>query len=733
MASLQLNHIYKVYPNGTKAVNDFSMNIEDKEFIVFVGPSGCGKSTTLRMIAGLEEITAGELRIGDLVVNDVEPKDRDIAMVFQNYALYPHMTVYENMAFGLRLRTIVDVKRDENGEPLLAENGNPIYFTRKYTKEEIDSKITEAARILGITEYLERRPKEMSGGQRQRVALGRAIVRNPKVMLLDEPLSNLDAKLRTAMRSEISKLHHKLQTTFIYVTHDQVEAMTMGTRIVVMKDGFVQQIDTPRNLYRFPANKFVAGFIGTPQMNFFEGTLTQNGDKVVVAFDNTSVKLEAPISYFNKADRAYLDGSKTVLIGIRAEHVSTNAKKYPYKAQCRVSHVEELGTDCQVYADFNLDSEDIVGESPTRVIVKAPAGSVYDVDEVIDVSLDLSQLHVFDPETENTIAPRIPKEITTEGVVTNDVLTLLGNEIALPEAIRVENGVYGVTIPTNAVSLGGAIAAEVTEQEDVNGQLLLHLKVSDRVLFAIVDKDAKVGKKVKIHLDLKQIALTKDGEIVVAPLNCDNALGGALAKRKVVKYLSHPIEQPQQEEEKLAATEQKDKSENTTRKVAKLKKYKELGFFLDTAGSSYDCSRELAMRLINGGGQHIFGKPLELHFTPYQVSVAQPRTVAALVEEVVTEDGKTVAKCRLEGQKVEIPVFEDFDGTELGVTLDPIGIKATVEQVLNYGTEIFAVCRVGDTLVNVAVDKDFNAEEVTLALDVEQLAIVELARGIRLA
>lgn len=247
MAGLQFNHIYKVYPNGTKAVNDFNMEIKDKEFIVFVGPSGCGKSTTLRMIAGLEEITAGELRIGDIVVNDVEPKDRDIAMVFQNYALYPHMTVYENMAFGLKMR--------------------------KVPKAVIKEKVMAAAETLGITEYLNRKPKEMSGGQRQRVALGRAMVREPKVFLLDEPLSNLDAKLRTAMRSEIAKLHRKLQTTFIYVTHDQVEAMTMGTRIVVMKSGFIQQIDTPRNLYNYPSNKFVAGFIGTPQMNFSTANL----------------------------------------------------------------------------------------------------------------------------------------------------------------------------------------------------------------------------------------------------------------------------------------------------------------------------------------------------------------------------------------------------------------------------------------------------------------------------
>ena len=234
MANLSLKHIYKVYPNGTKAVNDFNMQIADKEFIVFVGPSGCGKSTMLRMVAGLEEISAGELKIGDVVVNDMEPKERNIAMVFQNYALYPHMTIYENIAFGLQMQKIPDIKRDKEGNIVLNKKGEQIEVMRHYTKAEIRKKVEEAASVLGITDYLKKKPKEMSGGQRQRVALGRAIVREPKVMLLDEPLSNLDAKLRTQMRSEIVKLHEKLQTTFIYVTHDQVEAMTMGTRIVVM-------------------------------------------------------------------------------------------------------------------------------------------------------------------------------------------------------------------------------------------------------------------------------------------------------------------------------------------------------------------------------------------------------------------------------------------------------------------------------------------------------------------
>ncbi len=631
MANLQLNHIYKVYPNGVKAVNDFCMDIEDKEFIVFVGPSGCGKSTTLRMIAGLEDITAGELRIGDMVVNDVEPKDRDIAMVFQNYALYPHMSVYENMAFGLRLRHL--------------------------PKEEIDQKVREAARILGITEYLDRKPKAMSGGQRQRVALGRAIVRNPKVMLLDEPLSNLDAKLRTAMRSEISKLHHKLQTTFIYVTHDQVEAMTMGTRIVVMKDGYIQQIDTPRNLYRFPGNKFVAGFIGTPQMNFFEGTLTQHGKKVTVALDNTEISLDAPIEYFHKADRSYLDGSKSVTVGIRAEHISTDPDKYPYRAKCRVSHVEELGTDCQVYADFNLESDDVVGESPTRVIIKAPAGSTYGVDSVITVSLDLSQLHFFDSETEQTIAPRIPQEVVTDATVSGSTLTALNAQISLPQSIRPEDGEYRLYIPTSAVSLDGDISAQFLEEEDVNGQRLVHLLAGDTVLFSIVGKDVQLDKTVKLGIDLKQVRLERNGEVVVQPLNCVNTLKGTISKHKVA-----------------AVVEENGKVKNTT----------ELAFTFDVGGASFDCPRELAMRLVNGGGQHIFGKELEFRFTPYDVHVAEQ------------------------------------------------GIATTVEFRSNYGKEQFVTCPVGEQKVNVLVDGEVG-DNVCLSLDVGSLEIHEVARGIRLA
>ena len=290
MASLSLKHIYKKYPGGVTAVSDFNLEIEDKEFVIFVGPSGCGKSTTLRMIAGLEEITEGELRIDGTLVNDVAPKDRDIAMVFQNYALYPHMTVYENMAFGLKLR--------------------------KVPKETIKRRVEAAAKILGIEALLDRKPKAMSGGQKQRVALGRAIVREPKVFLLDEPLSNLDAKLRAAMRTEITKIHQTIGTTFIYVTHDQVEAMTMATRIVVMKDGLIQQVDTPQNLYDKPVNIFVAGFIGTPQMNFLISTLDKKEDGAYITFGANTIKL--PVEKANDPALEPYFG-KEVIAGIRPE------------------------------------------------------------------------------------------------------------------------------------------------------------------------------------------------------------------------------------------------------------------------------------------------------------------------------------------------------------------------------------------------------------------------------
>ena len=311
MASISLKGIYKIYPGDVTAVSDFNLEIEDKEFIILVGPSGCGKSTTLRMIAGLEEISKGELYIGDRLVNDVPPKDRDIAMVFQNYALYPHMTVYKNMAFGLELR--------------------------KTPKDEIDKRVREAARVLDIEHLLDRKPKALSGGQRQRVALGRAMVRNPAVFLLDEPLSNLDAKLRTSMRTEIIKLHQKLGTTFIYVTHDQTEAMTMGDRIVVMKDGLIQQVDTPQNLYDYPCNMFVGGFIGSPQMNFLDATLVKEGSNYYVDLGGDKL-LIAPEKVTSALD-AYV--GKAIKAGIRPEDIKDDEEfMEKHKDATITAHVE---------------------------------------------------------------------------------------------------------------------------------------------------------------------------------------------------------------------------------------------------------------------------------------------------------------------------------------------------------------------------------------------------------
>ncbi len=367
MASLSLKNICKVYPNGFEAVKNFNLEIADKEFIIFVGPSGCGKSTTLRMIAGLEDISSGELKIGDRVVNDVEPKDRDIAMVFQNYALYPHMTVYDNMAFGLKLR--------------------------KVPKAEIDKAVREAARILDLEKLLDRKPKALSGGQRQRVAMGRAIVRNPKVFLMDEPLSNLDAKLRVQMRIEIAKLHQRLGTTIIYVTHDQTEAMTLGTRIVVMKDGVIQQVDTPQNLYEKPQNLFVAGFMGSPQMNFLDAVVRINGTAVTLEVAGQSIPLP-PAKAKKLIDGGY--NGKTVVMGIRPEDVY-DSEMFIETAKCVFSSTikvyELLGAEVFLYFDL--------GEFPMTARVD-PRSNARPGDTV-RFAFDVEKIHVFDKETEQVI------------------------------------------------------------------------------------------------------------------------------------------------------------------------------------------------------------------------------------------------------------------------------------------------------------------------------------------
>jgi len=367
MATIQLKNVFKRYENGFEAVKDFNLDIDDKEFIIFVGPSGCGKSTTLRMIAGLEEITEGELIIDGKVMNYVEPKDRDIAMVFQNYALYPHMSVFDNMAFALKLK--------------------------KTPKEEIDQKVKEAAKILDLKTLLDRKPAQLSGGQRQRVAMGRAIVRNPKVFLMDEPLSNLDAKLRVQMRTEISKLHHRLGNTIIYVTHDQTEAMTLGTRIVVMNQGIVQQVDTPKNLYNHPDNLFVAGFIGSPQMNFVRCDVCEDNGEIVL-------KCEGGCLHVTKTKEKVLREQgyigKQVIMGIRPEDLydkTTSHLQYRDAIKANVTVYELVGSEVYLYFDL----------AGSNMIARVDANTSARVGDDVELYVDPDAMHLFDVETEKVI------------------------------------------------------------------------------------------------------------------------------------------------------------------------------------------------------------------------------------------------------------------------------------------------------------------------------------------
>jgi multiple sugar transport system ATP-binding protein len=364
MADIKLKSIIKRYDDKVEAVKNFNLDIKDKEFIVFVGPSGCGKSTTLRMIAGLEDISEGDLYIGERRVNDVAPKDRDIAMVFQNYALYPHMNVYDNMAFGLKLR--------------------------KFRKEDIDKRVKEASRILGLEQYLDRKPKALSGGQRQRVALGRAIVRDPQVFLMDEPLSNLDAKLRVQMRAEITKLHQRLQTTTIYVTHDQTEAMTMATRIVVMKDGIIQQVGSPKEVYDNPENVFVGGFIGSPAMNFFSGKLEDG------AMEIGDIKVNVPEGKM-KLLREQGFVNKEVILGIRPEDIHDEPvfleSSEGTKIKADIDVAELMGAETFLYS--SVSGQEFIARVDSRTEAKSG--------HTVELALDMNKSHFFDPETEKRI------------------------------------------------------------------------------------------------------------------------------------------------------------------------------------------------------------------------------------------------------------------------------------------------------------------------------------------
>ena len=592
MASLSLKHIYKVYDGTTKAVNDFNMEIRDKEFIVFVGPSGCGKSTTLRMIAGLEDISAGELRIDGVIVNDVEPGDRNIAMVFQNYALYPHMTVYENMAFALK--------------------------TAKVPKDIIHQKVTEAARILGITEYLARKPKALSGGQRQRVALGRAIVRSPKVFLLDEPLSNLDAKLRGAMRAEITRLHERLGTTFIYVTHDQVEAMTMGSRIVVMKGGFVQQIDTPKNLYNHPANLFVAGFMGTPPMSFHPATLKKEGNTVRIKLDS-GPEMTADYATLNRVQTRYMDGAHPVILGVRPDDVVPWREGMDPTAWAKlpltVTVVEALGGETLVYGHIGVavpdespigaaaeDTEE--GKDPATakgdtLIIKAPSDFEAHSGDTVFAAIHLQKLHLFDRETEVSIKPRIPTENICPCQITKDTLVFAGQKFPLPPALRskaqseaTSPASPSLALPADALLLGtGSGRAQVAEVESFSDgevtRTLYRLTVGEEGIFATESGNPRfsVGNTLPFDLDFSRITVEAYG---IIPLTAENTLSGRFEK------------------------ELDDKG----RKVYR--------FYLEMEDQPIPAESELCEKLFSGKGTAIFRIPLSYRFPPDAVTV-KPR------------------------------------------------------------------------------------------------------------
>ncbi|MBR4495964.1 MAG: sn-glycerol-3-phosphate ABC transporter ATP-binding protein UgpC [Acholeplasmatales bacterium] len=625
MAELNLNHIYKVYPNGVKAVNDFNMHIDDKEFIVLVGPSGCGKSTTLRMIAGLEDISAGELKIGDEVVNDVEPKDRDVAMVFQNYALYPHMTVYENMAFGLKIRHV--------------------------SKEEIHERIVEAAKILDIEEYLDRKPKAMSGGQRQRVALGRAILRNPKVFLLDEPLSNLDAKLRTQMRAEISSLHQRLQTTFIYVTHDQVEAMTMGTRIVVMKGGYVQQIDKPKNLYNYPCNKFVAGFIGTPQMNFFECYLSKKDDFINIKFEYTEQEVKVPALYFVKLNPNYLDGKKKVYLGLRSEHISINKKdleESKTNLKIRLSHKEELGSETLIYGDINMQGEGYK-ETSTRVIIKTNQDVEFNNGDVIDAAFNFAQCHIFDYETEDSVLPRVPQINYIPAEIKDNHILFLGENIKLPQAINAKDSKGTLIVPIDAVKPGKLIDAKISVVEKVNDKYLLYLHIEDLVLFMLSDTEYKVGSVIKIDIDFKKIEFKSLNETIIEPFKVNNSIPLKFIKQKVLKEV---------ETEKG------------------LKKQKVIDFYLDILGEKILSPEKISRPILSALGTKAFNLDYMATIDAYSF-IEDPNGFKAKVEKEIIYDDERFVTVDVLGEKINVRTDNKSNELSLKIDLDKIGITET--------------------------------------------------------
>lgn len=653
MAELKLSHIYKVYPNGVKAVSDFNIDIDDCEFIVFVGPSGCGKSTTLRMIAGLEDITAGDLYIGETLVNDLQPKDRDIAMVFQNYALYPHLTVYENMAFGLK--------------------------NRHMAKDEINKRVLEAARILDIEDYLQRKPKAMSGGQRQRVALGRAIVRQPKVFLLDEPLSNLDAKLRAQMRTEITKLHQRLKTTFIYVTHDQVEAMTMGTRIVVMKKGFVQQIDTPTNLYDHPINRFVAGFIGTPQMNFFDITLERNHQKNQVALlfeDRQKYLLDE--KYFIHADRKYLDGSTHVTLGIRPDYLVPSEKGH---LKFVVTSIEALGNETLLYCTLGDAYQSTSDESidSKRYIMRVDPGQRYEIGQKIKADLVGDKIQLFSNDDEMTVMPFVPQQSRAQISFKGGEYQLFGRSYPRLGIFKdIPDGSYEVLIPHGAIVPGDQYelpVAEVLPLPKSRYLVTLYDAERDTYLFAIAADSVEVGSSYRFGLIYSQMIL-------------DESLG--------VK----PVKQ----------------QSDAKARFVRVKEGREIVWYLDIDGAQYRLENRLVAKLANIEGRKLLNSEYRVAFAPL----------------VWPQGSQPSEEIRAKMLPARAPRTDRKTG-QLGYAAASEGLKHRLVKSIDAGYHQYRQVELGGTIDDIEVTGQPPADDYVIQPAADSLEVYTLDTEIRLA
>ncbi len=647
MAKLSLQHIYKIYDNGTKAVNDFNLEIGDNEFVVFVGPSGCGKSTTLRMIAGLEDITAGDFYIDGQLANQLEPKDRDMAMVFQNYALYPHMTVYENMAFGLKIRHI--------------------------PKTEIEERVNEAAAILDIKDQLTKKPKAMSGGQRQRVALGRAIVRKPKVFLLDEPLSNLDAKLRSSMRSEIIRLHNVLQTTFIYVTHDQVEAMTMGSKIVVMRDGVIQQVDTPMNLYDFPSNVFVAGFIGTPQMNFLDAKLSFNKKKEIELHFGNRV-ITCPKDSFKKLDLLNVYMNKEVKLGIRPEHLLLS-KEEKNTLPATINIVEALGNDCNLIAET---------KDGLKITIKTLRDDTLKVGDAINIGFDFSKIHLFSKENERTLLERIPPRSTLIGQVKGDELHILGKKIKLGEALVNElpkDKDLFITLNSKSIVEGKDFVLPITNKEQINGKWLNTLQNKDEIFFVLTD-EYYYGDKFEFSLRQEELTVYDENfNKLVHPVIEDNIIDGKLlpVKRNML-FAKHTM-----------VTEEQ---------------YQNMVELANTNGEKTPKSSHKSVKLFNYS-------MLNETFVPNDEAVIK---IYALL-------GK---KFQLHDVKFSVPVEE--------IKIADEGILGTVKEVHDYGTAKYYIISVNNQILTVKDNgKDLKVDdEIHINIEPTSIGVYDTNFGVKL-